>query len=236
MNELRQALQRANVPADKLDVVEARVQARLSKNVPGGWCEGFRKRMTALLEAFPLSGEYQEPYNALRILLAQQGIVNWEGEHGISVPDDDVDPMNPRPRPVRTSATSVRQPLLTRTVSTPPPAVHIDPASVLGTPELPDPNVATPLSCDAIHGLCVPRDDGNWILECDVLRGHRIQVAAVMDDGTDHAIEVPFVTSGEHKINLGLPAGRTPQTVVVVVLNEDGQEVGRGIINRPKTQ
>ncbi len=227
MDNLPAVLKYLNLPEGKAAVVQERVERRLSTEIPTAWCAKFRQRAAALMNAQIFSPDYAENYHALRGLLSQEGIATYVGEHGMDVPDQEVDRT---PKPVATSGANKQLPLPSHFTRTPVTPVTIDPASVLASPPPADVESATPAHCDTIRGLWVPRNDGAWIFECDVLRGHRIQVATVMDDNTDCAVEVPFTASGEYKINLQLPPGRSPQMVVVVVLDDAGQEVGRGIV------
>lgn len=233
MENLPQVLGLLNLPEGKAALVQARVEARLSKETPSAWCREFRDRAARLLTAPVFTPDYGEHYTVLRNLLSGQGIIQYAGQHGILVPDEEIDTTPKRPPQViiatRPALPAHLRPANKQVVVGAPP-VTAPPVVTSAAPSssVVDPG-ATPEHRDNISGMYVERADGSWVLECDILRGDQIQISTVMDDGNDTSYEMPLAAHGAQRIELQLPAGRRPVTVVIVVLNGTA-EVGRGII------
>jgi hypothetical protein len=251
MENLRQVLGLLNLPSDRVDLVQQRVEARLSKETPGSWCHEFRRRAEALLAAEPFTPAYAEQYQGLRGLLSRQGIAVYSGEHGMAVPDEEVDvtpkkpaatrpplPLDFVPRRDKSVPFVAPTPPLPgeMTVSTEPPVVTgslapaaSDSEAVLGG-ELPlDMNQPTPPHRDHIEGGYCQRNDDAWVVECSILRGARVQVCTITEDNQDVSFEAD-ITVPVQRLELRLPHGARPKTTVIVVLGAQGEEMGRGLI------
>jgi hypothetical protein len=229
-------------PETERQAVRERVQARelLATESPAvrQWISDMQRHMQELLASQFPNKNYAEARMAILVLLAREGIVEFDSSYTVVVPETEAAPvryLRDNPAPSVTLATDI---VVTATQpNTPQPDADNDTLDdhvlgELGT--LAGSNDATPQYVEKISGMLVERGDNTWLVECTIPSGTLLQVSAIADGGHESSFEMPITAHGNQSVHLRLPAHVRPDTVVFIALDQHGIVVGHGMFGEPR--